>query len=364
MSTRILFATTLLLAAPALHAYQIVEGRYRVETSPGVYEDQLVVRCDDGRTLKVAWETRLAEACGEGLMGERLGKTARPAPASAAEVVESAPAAEAAAAPAGGAPAAAAVPTGPLFDEASQREAMLAQLRAQFGNVPERYIEFKPGADGLSMRLLPPLNEIVRKYEACRRAREPGAQCAAVRDQAVAKLNDAPAAATAAPAHAAKPAKAAAAPKAPAKPEAAPVKADAPAAKPEAATAQPDAAAPAEPQPAAAQAPAAEASTAVEGNQPHLVAEPQAAAAARPLPEAAPRPAPAAAQAPLDRPAREQKIAEEHAVCMRLKPKFECEQARARALGALDRPAKAAKPSKPAREAKAGAASQVAAAGQ
>ena len=60
----------------------------------------------------------------------------------------------------------------------------------------------------------------------------------------------------------------------------------------------------------------------------------------------------------------EQKIAEEHAVCMRLKPKFECEQARARAMGALDRPGKAAKPTKPAREARAGAASQVAAAAQ
>ena len=56
----------------------------------------------------------------------------------------------------------------------------------------------------------------------------------------------------------------------------------------------------------------------------------------------------------------EQKIAEAHIVCMRLKPKFECEQARARAIGALDRP-KPGKPARPAKQAKAPA-PQVAAA--
>jgi hypothetical protein len=40
----------------------------------------------------------------------------------------------------------------------------------------------------------------------------------------------------------------------------------------------------------------------------------------------------------------EQKIAEDYAWCMRAKPKFECEQARAKALSALSKP----KPGKPA----------------
>ena len=84
MHTRILVAVALAFASHALLAYQIVEGRYRVETSPGVFEDQLVVRCDDGRTLTVPWETRLAETCGEGLMGERVGKPGKsPAAATA-----------------------------------------------------------------------------------------------------------------------------------------------------------------------------------------------------------------------------------------------------------------------------------------
>jgi hypothetical protein len=59
-----------------------------------------------------------------------------------------------------------------------------------------------------------------------------------------------------------------------------------------------------------------------------------------------------AAQRPAaDRAAAEQKIAAEHSWCMRAKPKYECEQARARALSALDKPA--VKPVKVKRPAKA-----------
>jgi hypothetical protein len=331
MQMRLLIAAVLAVAAPVLHAYQIVEGRYRVEIAPGVFEDQLIVRCDDGRTLTVPWETRLAEACGEGLMGERVGTPAKPSPAPRADALEAAPAAmvSPAAGPAPGVP-------GALFDEGAQKEAMLAQIRAQFGAVPERYIEFKPGPDGLSMRLLPPLNEIVKKYEACRRAREPGAQCAAQRDQAVAKLSEALPAEAAAPA----PPRTKAGPKAD-RNAAAAGKID-PAREP-AAAGKDASMPPAAGHPAAQATPAETALPDPAGKSEAQAAEPVAAAAA-------PAKAPVKPAAALDRAAMEQKIAEEHVVCMRLKPKFECEQARARALGALDRPK--AKPARPAKQAK------------
>jgi hypothetical protein len=344
MHTRILVAVALAFASPALLAYQIVEGRYRVETSPGVFEDQLVVRCDDGRTLTVPWETKLAETCGEGLMGERVGKPGKAPTAATAETAAVTPE---------GSPAAATAPAaaqpGSLFDESAQRDAMLAQIRAQFGDIPERYIEFKPGPDGLSMRLLPPLNEIVKKYEACRRAREPGSQCAAMRDQAIAKLAEAPAAPELAAAPGAavprtKPGKNAA-PKAAAKGDAPMAKSESPAAV--------AAEAPIQAQPLSREAGAVEPAGA--GVTPAAEAGPgstQTSAKADPQP---------AMPASADRAGMEQKIAQEHAVCMRLKPRFECEQARARALGTLDRP-KAAKPARPAKQAGKSARSQIAAA--
>jgi hypothetical protein len=329
MQMRILIAAALAVAAPVLHAYQIVEGRYRVEIAPGVFEDQLIVRCDDGRTLTVPWETRLAEACGEGLMGERVGTPAKAPPAPRADTLEAAPAAT-------GSPAAGVTPgvPGALFDEAAQKEAMLGQIRAQFGAVPEHYIEFKPGPDGLSMRLLPPLNEIVKKYEACRRAREPGAQCAAQRDQAVAKLSET----LPAEAASAEPPRRKAGTKAERTGSAAgkiePAGAPAAAGK--------DAAMPSDAGHPTAQATPSETALPDTASKSEAQASDRVAAAATPAkPPVKPLPA-------LDRAAMEQKIAEEHVVCMRLKPKFECEQARARALGALDRP----KPAKPARAAK------------
>lgn len=307
---RAVVAAALLLASSGLHAYQIIEGRYRVEVSPGTFEDQLVVRCDDGRTLTVAWETKLAEACGENLMGGARSKPARAAPASpapkAAQTAQPDKGAKTPVEPtvAGNSPAA-------LFDEQSQKEAMLAQVRAQFGNVPERFIEFKPGADGLSMRFLPPLSDILKKYEMCRRARAPRTDCAADRDRAIAKLTDA-------------------------LPPAAAIddKPATPAAK---------VAPPAEsPVPAAASADV----------HPAPIETPPPAKSAETL-SAPVQPAPAApAAAPaLDRAAAEQKILEDYTWCMRAKPKFECEQARARALSTLDKPKPAGKAKRPGKQA-------------
>jgi hypothetical protein len=339
MVMRILVAVGLTLAAPALLAYQIVEGRYRVETSPGVFEDQLVVRCDDGRTLTLPWETRLAEACGEGLMGERVGKASKATPPAAPVEAAAVTTPDDAAAEPAVVPAA--PTTSSLVDEAAQREAMLTQLRAQLGDIPDRYVEFKPGPDGLSMRLLPPLNEIIKKYEACRRAREPGAQCAAVRDQAIAKLKDAaPTTETAAAPAAAAGAK----PGKPAAPKASAARGDAGETQATKATAAKGEAN--EPHAPKSSAAAASDDAAVAAATP-AVSQPGAADAK------AQAPAVAAVQPAPDRAGKEQKIAEDHALCLRLKPKFECDQARARALGVLDRP-KAVKPARavPAKQAR------------
>jgi hypothetical protein len=310
---RALAAAALLLASGALHAYQIIEGRYRVETSPGVFQDLLVVRCDDGRTLTVPWETRLAEACNEGLMGEPLPKAAGKPPV---QTVAAAPATAAAepAKPAPSAPVATQAEAAPalLMDEQTQKEAMLAQVRSQFGNVPEQYIEFKPGADGLSMRFLPPLSDILKKYEACRRARDLSADCGGERDRALARLTN-----TAAPAAAARGTR-------PEKQQAAAQK----------------------PQPAAPDAPRSSAAIAA----PAATQAPATQAAATPAPAPAQPAAQALAPATPERAAVEQKIGEDYAWCMRAKPKFECEQARAKALSELDRP-KNGKTKRPAKQA-------------
>jgi hypothetical protein len=302
---RAVVASALLLASGGLHAYQIIEGRYRVEVSPGTYEDQLVVRCDDGRTLIVRWETKLAQACGEGLMGGPAPKAAhtppaKPAPkstqtASPAPKAVQPPHADPAATTAAPAPTAAANAASSLFDEQSQKEAMLAQVRAQFGNVPERYVEFKPGADGLSMRFLPPLSDILKKYETCRKAREARADCAADRDGAIAKLSESQPSADA--------------------------RDHEPAATAKAAT------------PAETSTPVSESADV----RPMAVVQPGADA-------------PGAVVAP-DRSAAQQKIAEDYTWCMRAKPKFECDQERAKALSALDKPKPAAKPKRPAKQA-------------
>lgn len=168
-----------LLLACALHlaplqatagGYQIIEGRYRVEIAPGTYQDQLVVRCQDGRTLTVPWETSLREACG-------ASSTASPA----ADVSTPQPVAR----PAAASPS----PRVPDFTGSIevQKRMMLTRLRARSGDVPEHLVAFEPGSAGLTMRLLPPLGEVLRRYEACRKAR--GADCAAARDTALRRLH-------------------------------------------------------------------------------------------------------------------------------------------------------------------------------
>ncbi|HEY7760212.1 MAG TPA: hypothetical protein VIA64_12415 [Burkholderiales bacterium] len=342
-----------LLVSTELHAYQIIEGRYRVEVSPGVFEDQLVVRCDDGRTLTVRWETKLAEACGENLMGGPAPKAARAAPASPAPKAVQSPQADPQPKTAPEPTPAVATPAG-LFDEQSQKEAMLTQVRAQFGDVPERYIEFKPGADGLSMRFLPPLSDILKKYELCRKVRETRADCGADRDRAIAKLSG-----STPPAVAGSDKRAAAGTEIPAaagagKPAAA--GAEKPAAarndKPTAPAAN-AAAAPETPTPPPADKPVVAGSDKPATPAPKAVAPGEPSTPTNTSPEARPAPVQpdAASAAASDRAVAEQKIAEEYTWCMRAKPRFECEQARAKALSALDKPKPAAKPKRPAKQA-------------
>jgi hypothetical protein len=181
---------------------------------------------------------------------------------------------------------------------------MLAQVRAQFGNVPEHYIEFKPGVDGLSMRFLPPLSDILKKYETCRRARDLSADCGGQRDRALAKLADG--------------APPSGAPQSTVKQD----KASAPVQKPQAAATESSAQAP----PSAAVAmPPAHSESAQPAAQPPLPATP-------------------------DRAAAQQKIGEDYAWCLRAKPKFECDQARTRALSELERP-KSGKTKRPGKQA-------------
>ena len=61
---RSLLLLTLLLAGPA-QAYVILESKYHVEVSPGMFDDQLVLKCDNGRKLTVSWDAKLSEVCGE-----------------------------------------------------------------------------------------------------------------------------------------------------------------------------------------------------------------------------------------------------------------------------------------------------------
>ena len=64
MNRFLLLFAALFLAGQA-QAYVILESKYRVELKPGVFEDQLVLKCDNGRKITVPWEARLSEACGE-----------------------------------------------------------------------------------------------------------------------------------------------------------------------------------------------------------------------------------------------------------------------------------------------------------
>jgi hypothetical protein len=271
-----LFASAVVLALTngAVHAYQIVEGKYRVETSPGVFQDQLVVRCEDGRQLTLPWETKLREACGESLMGAEM-----PQPI------------EAAAAPAPARPASPSVPDfGTSFEV--QKRMLLTRLRVQSGDVPEQLVSFEQRPDGLVMHHAPALSAVLKQFETCREAR--GSDCVAVRNAAYARLRATDAAAAAAVAPASVTAAQANQP--------------------------PHTAPPTQVQPAKAGRPAASKSN----------AKPVAV-----RPSKAVGHAPSQAQGDEWRAMMENEIAEQYKWCVRSKPKEKCEQARARALGRL-----------------------------
>ena len=334
----LLVAGALMLASSNLLAYQILESRFHVEVAPNKYVDQLVLRCEDGRQVTVPWQSKLAESCGEDLMGN-----------------VTVPTAKAAAAP---------------IDE-QQKQAMMEQLRSQYGNISEKQVEFISGPGGVSTRFKPPIVEVLKKYESCRKALKDKAYCAGERDKALARLADPKPAPAAAPAtettestsrEPAVPVAAASMPEAPSR---SPASGSAPQqAKPQTTAAPPEtpsrSASTATPQPAKAQAaaPVAEATS----RAPASAAAPQPAAsqAATPAPAPTEAAAPPAASAPAAdaqaaqpseaelRAAAEQKINQDYMACMRAKPKFDCDQARTKSMAGLDKPAKVVKPRKPA----------------
>jgi len=329
---------TLTLAASDLMAYQIVESRFHVEVAPSKYVDQLVLRCEDGHQVTVPWQSKLAEACGEDLMGN---VTVPPAKASSAPVDE------------------------------QQKQAMLEQLRSQYGNISEKQVEFISGPGGVSTRFKPPIVEVLKKYESCRKALKDKSYCAAERDKALARLADPKPASAAAPAtestesvsrepdpvapvaeaaaHSESPvaevskpaASQAAAPTPEAPTRSAPPTAAKRKAKGKSAVAAPEAAT--APAPAAATQQAASPSLAPGPAPTEATAQPAANAQAV---EAQPAP-PSEAEL---RSSAEQKINQDYMACMRAKPKFDCDQARTKSMAALDKPkvVKQRKPTSPA----------------
>jgi len=256
----------LVLTMGSAHAYRIVEGKYRVEISPGVYQDQLLVRCDDGRELTLPWETRLREACGESLMGSAAASPPeRPADTRAAA-----------------SPAAAAPPVDFGASAEVQKRMQLTRLRLQAGDVPEHLVSFQQGPDGPTLHYAPELTQVLKQFESCRQARRD--DCVAVRNAAYDQFRGS------------------------------------------------------RPLPGRVTAAAAAPATAETISPPpgtRRSIEPRVIEAAPG--EAAPRPAQSAAA---QRAAAEAEIARQHEWCMRAKPKYECEQARRRALAQLDKPKK------------------------
>jgi hypothetical protein len=275
--TLLLFLTAL-VAGPA-QAYVILESKYHVEVSPGVFEDQLVLKCDNGRKLTVPWEARLSEACGE------------------VQVPKSAQGAE---------------PQD--LGQERRKELIMSRAREPFGNIDERHLQVDGAPGSADAHFSPEMRAILKRYEICRKETKGSPACAAERDRALAAL---------------------------AGPSSAP--AAQPAAEPQAGPPQPGS----KGKPGAREKQAAENGNAAAG----LTTKPEqpAAAAAKPEPATTTGPEVAPAAPAVDRAAAEQKIAEDYAWCMRAKPKFECETARASALKALDAPVKPKAKSKPAK---------------
>jgi hypothetical protein len=233
-------------------------------------------------------------------------------------------------------------------------------VREQYGNIDEKYVQFESGPAGLSMQFQGPIRDILKRYEICRKQTKNSPTCVSERDQAMAAL---------APAEgkpAAQPEARAAAENA--VPEGKPLAEAKPVVEPKvtatkAAVSKKKGAAKATSQPAAKPVAKPDAVVADVVESKHVLEAAPAQPAGNPpakgeATEAAPIPAAAAPRAksapqspaaatpepvPAATAANEQKIAEDYAWCMRAKPKFECDQERAKALSALSKP-KAAKP--------------------
>jgi len=327
----LLVAGALALASANLLAYQIVESRFHVEVAPNKYVDQLVLRCEDGRQITVPWQSKLAESCGEDLMGN----VTLPPPSSA-----------------------------PIDEQ--QKQAMLEQLRSQYGNISEKQVEFISTPAGISTRFKPPIVEVLKKYESCRKALKDKSYCAGERDKALARLADPKPTATARapdstetaalepvpaspmPEASARQPGAGSAPKEATLPAAA-----APAPAPTEATLKPTRAAPMSTDPTRKPTQA----TAVPTEPTPKPTQAAVSTEATPKPTQAAPVAPAAAEPPPAQPseaelraAAEQKVNQDYMACLRAKPKFDCDQARTKALSALDKP-KSQKQRKPASKA-------------
>jgi hypothetical protein len=268
MKIRSLFAASAMaLMTGDVLAYQILESRYRVETAPGTFVDQLILRCEDGRVITVPWQSKLAESCGEDLMGN---VTAPPR-------------------------AAAAMPP----DE-QQKQAMMKQLRSHYGKASEKHVDFVSGPGGLSTRLDPAMVEVLKKYESCRKTSRDKAHCAAERDRAMSALVE---------------------------PEAPPAE---PVAQARMLVTEELPPAPAVPSRAVAES----------------LAEPVAQPVNADMPAASREAVAPAPAVPEMRATAEHKIEADYAGCMRAKPKYDCDQSRAKALSALDKPKPVKKPRK------------------
>lgn len=325
-------AGAMALTSGDLLAFRILESRYHVEVRPDKYIDQLVLRCDDGRTVTIPWQSQLAESCGEDLMGKVT------LPVATADAV---------------------------LAEEQQKQTMLAQLRSLYGNISEKQVEFISGPGGLSTRFKPPMVAVLTSYENCRRTHKDKTFCAGERDKAMAQLaNPKPADAKPAGAAPTPPNSGAAGDTTVTAVEAAmPASSEATTSK--AAIQMPSNTAHHTPSKATARAPSK-----VTTPTPTEAIVPASAEAATPASRAAVIPvisdsvqlahaqtvvpAEAAQSAQVSqaeaRAAAEQKIADDYTSCMRAKPKFECEQSRRKSISALDavRSAKPLRQNKPA----------------
>lgn len=154
MNRTLLLLVTALVAGPA-QAYVILESKYHVEVSPGVFEDQLVLKCDNGKKLTVAWEARLSEACGE------------------VQIPKSAQGAE---------------PTD--VGQERRKELMMSRAREPFGNIDERHLHVDAGPGGGEAHFSPQMRAILKRYEICRKeTKGSSSACAAERDRALAALS-------------------------------------------------------------------------------------------------------------------------------------------------------------------------------